>query len=394
MYRIIRHLVEKEQRLAIGLMSGTSLDAIDAALVSIAGSGNDTRVELMHFAILPFSPNERERLLRVCTPGVGTVNEVCSLNAYLGEKFAEAAQLVVTEAGYTMDQIDFISSHGQTVQHMPEAQATLQIGELAVIAARTGRVTVGDFRPADMSLGGQGAPLVPFVDSLLFSAPEESRALLNIGGIANVTVIPQASDSHLLMAFDTGPGNILIDGVVLHVTNGRQSFDRDGILACQGSVHRPLLEQWIAGDQFLHRAPPKSTGREYYTQTVVDKLVREAIGCDLGAPDLVATVTAYTYTSIALQFERFINPYMMYPVSAMWVGGGGAHNPVIMAGLREVLAIPVEPMESIAFSTDAKEAVAFAILGNEFLFGNANNLPTVTGARAPVSMGKLVLPPC
>ncbi|HSL94228.1 MAG TPA: anhydro-N-acetylmuramic acid kinase [Bacillota bacterium] len=392
MYRQIRAVTEKETRLAVGLMSGTSLDGVDAALVLITGSGADTSVELAGFSVLPFTPSEQERLRRLCTPGVGTVDEVCELNVVLGERFAAAALHVTTSSGYTMDDVDFISSHGQTVQHMPACGATLQIGELAVIAARTGRLTVGDFRPADMALGGQGAPLVPFVDKLLFSSADQSRAMLNIGGIANVTVLPAGRGG--VLAFDTGPGNVLIDAVVLALTGGDQAFDRDGLIARAGQVNRRLLDIWLTADDFLYLSPPKSTGREHYTDSMAARLICEAQALGITMPDIVATVSAYTYESIALQFSLHVEPFLMTPVEAMWVGGGGAHNPVLMDGLRRTLKIPVNPMEDIGFSTDAKEAVAFVVLGNEFLFGNHNSLHSVTGASSPAIMGKLVLPPC
>ena len=392
MYRKIRDITNKRTRLAVGLMSGTSLDGVDAALVSVSGSGVETVVELVSFAVLPFTPQEQERLRRVCTPGLGTVDEVCALNVFLGEKFAEAALRVTSSAGYSIDQVDFVSSHGQTVQHMPGSQATLQIGELAVIAARTGRLTVGDFRPSDMALGGQGAPLVPFVDKLLFSSSIQSRAMLNIGGIANVTVLPAGGGE--VIAFDTGPGNVLIDAVVLSLTGGRQTFDKDGLIARTGAVAQGLLETWLATDDFLRLPPPKSTGREHYTQAMVTQMISEAREQGLSDSDIVATVSAYTCASIALQFDLFVHPVLQAPVDSMWVGGGGAHNPVLMEGLKQKLQIPVKHMEDLGFSTDAKEAVAFVVLGNEFLFGRHNSLHTITGASAPAIMGKLVLPPC
>lgn len=392
MFQRIKGIAEKEKRLAVGLMSGTSLDGIDAALVAISGHGPDTRVELIDFAVLPFAPAEQERLRQVCTPGRGTVDEVCALNVLLGEKFATAARLVTEKAGYALDRVDFISSHGQTVQHMPQLGATLQIGELAVIATRTGCVTVGDFRPSDMALGGQGAPLVPFVDRLLFSSPTQSRAMLNVGGIANITVLPVGDQP--VLAFDTGPGNVLLDAVVYELSGGKQGFDCDGMIARLGRVHRELLDAWLAADDFLKLKPPKSTGREHYTQDMATRLVAEARAAGLETSDIVATVAAYTYESIGQQFDIFINPLLTKPVDAMWVGGGGAHNPVLMDGLRQRLGIPVRPMEDIGFSTDAKEAVAFVVLGNEFLLGRHNSLHTITGASAPAVMGKLVLPPC
>ncbi|MEX2103849.1 MAG: anhydro-N-acetylmuramic acid kinase [Bacilli bacterium] len=210
----LQHVLHKSKRLAVGLMSGTSMDGIDAALVEIEGAGVNTKIKLIDFLTYPFTNEERDQILELCRPASGTVDKICEMNVQVGRKFAQAALAVIDKAGINKADVDFISSHGQTIYHMPEKLATLQIGELSVIAAETGCLTVGDFRPADMAVGGQGAPLVPYVDYLLFRSEDKGRVLMNIGGISNVTIIKSGAKPEEVTAFDTGPGNMLIDWIV------------------------------------------------------------------------------------------------------------------------------------------------------------------------------------
>lgn len=393
MYREIRQIAEKSERLVIGLMSGTSLDGVDAALVSISGQGASTRINLRQFISLPYSDEERRYLSLICRPGVGTVDQICEANGWLAERFAEAACAVVKAAGIAMDGVDFISSHGQTVQHMPQSGTTLQIGDISVLAARTGRLTVGDFRPADMAVGGQGAPLVPFVDALLFAEPGQLRALLNIGGIANITVLPPDLDADDVLAFDTGPGNALIDATAALLSGGHQTMDAGGSMALNGTCDNTLLGRWLATDSFLHSPPPKSSGREHYSIDMASALIDEARRQEITDYDIFATISEYTVQALILQFDKFIYPRYGRSFSGMWVGGGGVHNFYLMNRLKTCLNMSVEPMEALDVPSDAKEAVAFAVLGNQFLLGLPNNLPSVTGARVPARMGKLALPP-
>lgn len=386
----LKSITEKKTKLAIGLMSGTSLDGIDAALVEIDDHGVETKVRLIEFSTLNFSDNEKESILRLCNPSTSTVEQICKWNVQLGEKFADAAQLVVKQANRRMADVDFISSHGQTVYHMPNQHATLQIGELAVIAAKTQCVTVGDFRPSDMAVGGQGAPLVPYVDYILFSSQNVGRILLNIGGISNISVIEaNAKPSHII-AFDTGPGNMLIDQIVQIGTNQKYMYDPSGSFASKGKADENFLERILLEDEYILAKPPKSTGREKYTVQRAKEIYTEGIQMNLSFEDIVATVTQYTVMSIAKNIQTFIDPF--YSISEILVGGGGVHNNFLMNELDAKLTQKVRPMEDVGFSSDAKEAIAFAILGNEFINGNSNNLPSATGARIPVSMGKLALP--
>lgn len=390
MLQTLTHVLGKETKLAVGLMSGTSLDGIDAALVEISRNGRDTKVKLVAFETVSYSSKEREELLQLCSPETSAVDQICAWNVKLGHKFAQAALEVIAQAGLQRTDIDFISSHGQTIYHSPEKLATLQIGELAVIAEQTGILTVGDFRPNDLAAGGQGAPLVPFVDFLLFSSLEKGRILLNIGGIANLTVLPKSAQPEEIIAFDTGPGNMLIDAIVRMATQGQSTYDHDGQWASKGSINQLWLEKIIQEDSYLQRDIPKTTGREYYTLQKAQALYEEGMHQGVSIEDILATVTAYTSHSIAHQIAMFVDP--QYDIAEIIVSGGGAHNSFLIRELQKAVQQQVLVMEDIQFSSDAKEAIAFVVLGNQFLHGLANNLPTATGAQRQVSMGKLVFP--
>ncbi|QUI25698.1 anhydro-N-acetylmuramic acid kinase [Vallitalea pronyensis] len=386
----LQHLLEKEKRCAVGLMSGTSLDGIDAALVEIEGSGTKTNVNLLALDTLNFNVDERNRILALCAPETSRVNDICHMNVHLGEKMAEAALKVIHKAGMLPEQVDFISSHGQTIYHMPDDYATLQIGELAVIAARTGILTVGDFRPHDMAVGGQGAPLVPYVDYLLFSHDVKGRAMINIGGISNISILKPQAKADDVIAFDMGPGNMLIDAIMTIGTEDACTYDPNGEYASRGKVYTDWLKAILKRDTYLAKEPPKSTGRESYTYAMAKALYEEGISLGLAFDDIVATVTAYTTESIIGHFKQFIDP--TYNIEEVIISGGGVHNKTIMKGLAQGLKQQVLSMDDWGFSSDGKEAIAFAVLGNECIHGHTNTLPSATGAKKAVSMGKLVLP--
>ncbi|RXJ02541.1 anhydro-N-acetylmuramic acid kinase [Anaerobacillus alkaliphilus] len=390
MIQQLQQIVQKEKKYAVGLMSGTSLDGIDAALVEISYSGENTEVQLLEFETLPYSDLERARFLSLCSPETSSVETICLANVELGKKFAQAALTVIHKAGLVTSDIDFISSHGQTIFHMPEQYATLQIGELAVIAEESGILTVGDFRPSDMAAGGQGAPLVPFVDYLLFKHKHKGRILLNIGGISNISVLKADGKSNEVIAFDTGPGNVLIDSIVIIGSKGELSFDPNGEIARSGTVCNSWLEEIINHDPFVYQQPPKSTGRELYSQEFARHLWEQGQARNMEFKDIVATVTAFTAHSIAINIKRFVDG--RYETEEILVGGGGTYNDTLLAYLQALTDKKVGKMEDWNFSSDAKEAIAFAILGNEFLHGNANNLPSATGAKKQAIMGKLVFP--
>jgi anhydro-N-acetylmuramic acid kinase len=386
----MRYKMNNKKKLAVGLMSGTSLDGIDACLVEIEGNYTDTKINVVDFMTLEYSKEEKERILKLCNINTSKVNEICYMNTYLGKKMGQAALAVCTKANINIENVNFISSHGQTIFHMPDEYSTLQIGELSNIAAVTGCLTVGDFRPSDMAYGGQGAPLVPYVDYILFSNEEKSRVLLNLGGIANITVLKAGGNEEDVLAFDTGPANVLIDEIVRIITDGKTSYDEGGKLAAKGNIDEQWLEEVLLNDSYMSKIPPKSTGREYYTIEFAENLYTMGKAKGLSNYDILATVTAYTAKTIQHQLEMFVSNKCK--IDEVYVSGGGAHNVVIMKLLTKYINAEIKDISGLDFSGDAKEAVAFAILGNEFLSGKTNNIPSSTGSDRKVIMGKLALP--
>jgi anhydro-N-acetylmuramic acid kinase len=373
-----------------GLMSGTSMDGIDVAIVDI----RDAKVRLVAFDVFPYKPALRKEILALCHPDSAKVDRICHLNHVLGEVFADAVLRLCRKRGIAPDSIDLIGSHGQTVWHQPEGgryggrtiRSTLQIGEPSVIAQRTGITTVADFRPRDMAAGGQGAPLVPYADYVLFRDAKVSRAVQNIGGIANVTFLPRACQRDDILAFDTGPGNMVIDGVCRLVTGGKRQYDRGGAMAAKGRIDETLLCEMLE-HPFLRRKPPKSTGREEFGQVYCEWFSRRALKRALAPDDMVATVTAFTARTIAEAYRRFL-PAMP---DDMILCGGGAHNRMLVRMLqRELEAVKIRTTNEFGIDVDAREAVAFAILAWATMRGTANNVPSATGAAAPVVLGKIV----
>lgn len=381
-------LSRKERRLVAGLMSGTSLDGIDVALVKIAGSGLYLRSELVAFRTVGYERSVREAIMAACGRDTSNAELICSLNFTLGEYLAKAAITVCQENGIKLAELDLIGSHGQTIWHEP-GHSTLQIGEAAVIAERTQTITVSDFRVRDVAAGGQGAPLVPYTEYLLYRHPFKTRLLQNIGGIANVTVLPAGGEPDSVIAFDTGPGNMMIDFAVDMLTQGQQTFDHDGEMAGRGAVNSNMLAELMNHPYFI-QTPPKTTGRETFGNEYTAAVVRQWLERGVSAVDIMATLTYFTARSIADSYRQFIFP--VYQADEVIVSGGGIHNKTLLAMLRsELPGIVVSLQEDLGFSSDAKEAVAFAILANEAVCGQPNNLPSVTGARTPVIMGKISL---
>ena len=384
-------LAQKPTKKVIGLMSGTSVDSVDAALVEIQGHGLETQVELLAFHSHPFEAEVRGRIFDLFQPETSRVDELCQMNFRIGEVFADAALAVIREAGLAVKEIDLIGSHGQTVYHLPpqtEAQyvpSTLQIGEPAVIAYRTSIPTIANFRVADLAAGGQGAPLVPYVDYLLFRGTHRTVALQNIGGISNVTLIPAGAAASDVLASDTGPGNMIIDSVMESLTEGAEKYDNAGKLAARGSVRESLLGEWL-GHPFISALPPKTTGREEFGRQFADQAIQQAQDQNVGQANLVATLTAFTAETIFDYYRRFLFPH--YSVDEIYISGGGVHNLTLMEYLERLFQpIPLLPIDSIGFSSDAKEAIAFAILANEAVHGHPTNLPQVTGASQPMVLG-------
>lgn len=357
--------------IAVGLMSGTSLDGIDAALVDVRPRGDGYAIELKRFATTPFSRDLDEGLRAALPPSRTRAADIAQLNVALGEALGDAARAIL--AG---DRCDFVASHGLTLFHDGEARTTLQIGDPFRIRERAGATVCYDFRSADCAAGGHGAPLVPYVDRLLFADDGEDRVALNVGGIANVTLLRRNAEP---AAFDTGPGNMLVDALVLERTGGAQRFDRDGAIAAQGRVSESLLRAMLT-EPYFAQSPPKTTGRERFGEHFLRRYPGLA---ELSTADALATVTELTAATVADAIERagLDEPLVI-------VSGGGAANRTLMARLSARLGrARVERSEAMGVDADAKEAVAFAVLGYETLRGRAANVPPATGARRRTLLG-------
>lgn len=388
-------LTEKTSRLAIGLMSGTCTDGIDAALVQIDGFSTATKVKLLAFITIPYSPSLRSHLLKLSSGSLYGSEEVCKMNFLLGRLFTDASLEVCKKADISPSNIDFIGSHGHTIYHQPNKEtyfhhtltSTLQIGEASIISEAFGCPVISDFRVRDMAAGGQGAPLVPFTEYLLYSQKGITTALQNIGGIGNITFLPANNDMNQVIAFDTGPGNMIIDALVFIYTNGEKQYDKEGSIAKSGRVHTPLLN-WLLEDPYLYRKPPKTTGREYYGTQFVSNLLEKAKEYNLSLPDIIATATMFTAKSI----EISVTNYLPKLPDRIIIGGGGSLNHTLMENIKTCLPNSnVITNEDLGLDGNAKEAVAFAVLANETLFCSDNTIPAATGAAHSVVMGKITL---
>jgi anhydro-N-acetylmuramic acid kinase len=387
--------MSKKPMLVLGMMSGTSADGIDVALARISGAPPQLNAKLLGHASVKFPPAIRKEILRVAEQQPITAGELSQLNFRLGEIFAGAALSACRKFRVSPKRISLIGSHGQTIFHQGRSMpyfgsptaSTLQIGEPAVIAARAGITTVGDFRPADVALGGQGAPLVPYVDYLLYRHPKLGRVSLNLGGIGNVTVLPHTAKPEEVFAFDTGPANMLIDALVLHFTRGRRGFDKNATLAAQGRSLPALLDD-LMRDPYLKLAPPKSTGREYYGHAYLRKVLTLGRRHRATPNDLIHAATIFTALSVVDALNRFVLPKTK--IHQLIVSGGGAHNPLILAQLSAALpGVEVLPSSNLGIPEDAKEAFAFALLAYETFHQRPANLPSATGARGPAILGKI-----
>lgn len=375
----------------IGMMSGTSGDGIDAAIVELTGQPPSLIWKLIKHTHVPFSEEIQAEIFACFNPKTSGVDRLCALNFSLGRIYAQAALQVIELSGLRPQDIDLIGNHGQSLWHIPfgPQASTLQIGEAAVIAELTGITTIHNFRSRDMAAGGQGAPLVSFVDSLLFSNPQTSRVLQNIGGIANGTYLPNAlqiSQGEKPFAFDTGPGNMLIDDAIRRISGGHQQFDTDGALAGQGKVAEKLLDQWIGNEPYFKLTPPKTTGRELFGEQYGAVLWNLAKHANLSDADFAATITAFTARTIAHAYRDFL-PALPEEVV---VSGGGAYNRALLKMLAaEIAPARVRTIDELGMSPDAKEAVAFAVLAYETWHNRPSNLPSATGARKLVVLGSI-----
>jgi anhydro-N-acetylmuramic acid kinase len=420
---------ERESRaaLVLGLMSGTSADGIDVALARVSVARPQRGAELLAHTALKLPATVRKEILRVAEQQPVTAGGLSQLNFRLGEVFAEAALAACRKFRIAPGRIALIGSHGQTVFHQgapvkylgARTASTLQIGEPSVIAARTGITTVGDFRPADIAAGGQGAPLVPYADYLLYHHAKLGRVALNLGGIANFTVIPAGAQSSDVFAFDTGPANMVIDALVAHFSEGRQGFDKNAQLAAQGRSLPALLDELLR-DRYLKLAPPKSTGREYFGRGYTERLIQLGRRHHAKPNDLIRTATILTALSIVDALHRFVLP--KHKIHQMIVSGGGAKNPLILAQIAAALggvvhvagrssgrsrrgkadtiggapsegAIEIMPSSALGVPEEAKEAYAFALLAYETFHRRPSNIPSATGAQRPAILGKICYAP-
>ena len=394
------HIAVKESRLVVGLMSGTSVDGIDAALVEITGHGATARVKLLAFDSYPFPPALRAKVFRLFNPKEARIDAICQLDFLLGELFAAAVDRLLRDCGRKREDIDIVATTGQTVWHDPEpvvetsdipwldhpleTRSTFAIGQSAVIAERTGITTVGDLRVRDVAAGGQGAPLIAYADWVLLRDEKLGRCIQNIGGIGNVTYLPPAATPDDVIAFDTGPGNMVIDALAEVATGGALKFDRDGELGARGTVQPALLEAWM-DDVYFTKAPPKTTGREHFGVQFARRIMTEAQGVKI--EDLIATATALTAESIARAYRDFVMP--RGAIDEVVVGGGGSQNPTLMKMLRARL--PHQRLishEDLGIDSNAKEAIALAIIANDAVAGLNTNIPGATGGR-PTVLGKI-----
>jgi anhydro-N-acetylmuramic acid kinase len=382
--------------LVIGLMSGTSADGVDAALVEWpdAAAARPFRLRALAECRYPAQLQARiHRLAAGAVPGPDCLREVVALDVLLADRFAEAAERAAREAGVELTQVDAIASHGQTIAHHPELEGTLQIGCPSRLAERTGCRVVADFRPRDMAAGGEGAPLAPFFHLAAFGDAVEARGVLNLGGIANLSYLPPGADPDGVIAFDVGPANSLIDGVVAGLSDGRERMDEGGARARRGQIDPALLEQ-LLDDDFLRRTPPKSTGRERYGSAEVDALLRDwrRRTDELDDDDLVATLVAFTTEGVGRACRDFLPGRGTQPcLDRLLVGGGGAANPAIMAGLEAALpGVVVQAFDDYGVPVQAAEAMAFSLMGRNALLGLPNHLPRTTGASAARVLGEHV----
>ena len=394
----LMHVATKYSRRIIGLMSGTSLDAIDVAMVRIEKHGLTAKVRLEHFREFPYPPKIRSVVRELFDPKRARIDDICRYDFILGEVFAAAVLRMLKETRIKAESVDLIASAGQTIWHDPElsviqpdvdwiegsieTRSTFAIGQSAVIAERTGIITVGDLRVRDVAAGGQGAPLVPYFDWVLLRHKSRGRCIQNIGGIGNVTYIPPKANWDDVIAFDTGPGNMIIDELAWVATNGRQTYDVDGVLGEAGKVRQDLLDRWMA-DPYFAKSPPKTTGRELFGAQFANRIIEESPDIDLH--DLIATATALTAESIARAYRDFVHP--LGPVHEVMLAGGGAKNPTLVRMLAE--RMPKQKLK-IYKASEAKEAMAMAMIANDSVVGLVTNVAGATGGR-PTVLGKICL---
>ena len=388
--RLIK-LLKKNKKTVIGLLSGTSVDSIDAVLVQIAGSGLETRIKVTDFTELPIPKDVRQAIFRNSDKKTARVDEISGLNTIIGALFSDAVLKILRRNKLNPASVDLIGSHGQTIHHLPaktdyvgyKMKSTLQIGDPSIIANLTGITTVGDFRIADCAVDGDGAPLVPYLDHIMFTHKSKNRALLNIGGIANITVLKKNARKQDVFAFDTGPGNMLIDGTMYHLF--KMKYDKNSFAGKRG-ILAPELFNFLLTDPVYRAEPPKSTGREHYGMEFQKRLLGKF--WKVNKFDFIRTVTEFTAFSIWYNYNNFVEPEVK--ADELIVSGGGALNPLLMKLLKNYFkGVKVSKLVMNGITAKNKEAVLFAVLANECIAGNPANMNRVTGSTKDVILGKI-----
>jgi len=391
----------KKDTLIIGLMSGTSLDGVDATLVRIS-QDKDDKVSLLYHHYLPYSHEMREKISGVCRKDTATISDIVDVHFGLSRWYAKAVNTLLEKSGYEADSIDAISMHGQTVWHSPipapfpgpdgefGVTGTLQLGNPLVLKELTHIPVVSDFRSADMAVGGEGAPLAPYSDYMMFGSTQEGRIIQNIGGIGNATILPAVHGQRDVFAFDTGPGNMVIDELVSIYTDNQQLYDDKGEIARGGTVNEMIITHFMK-DSYYKKSPPKSTGREVYGKDFTRTFLAMCTENHLSLVDAIATATAFTAQTISQSYKDFILPF--HRISKVLVCGGGALNLTLldMIGQRLPEGIEVTTTSAFGIPDQGREAMAFAIIAHQSLLGKSGNLPQVTGARVPVVLGTITL---
>jgi len=387
----LEELSKKQTKLVIGLMSGTSVDGIDVVLLKVTDNGTNTKFEQLEFETYPFPEGFKEFVLKNSLRDTSNVEDICRLNMLYPQLYAEAIFKLCEKAKIKISDVDLIGNHGQTIHHLPKPHkmfgyivtSTLQISDTSALAKLTGVVTVGNFRNADMAFGGQGAPLVPYFDYIIFSSKEKNRGLLNIGGISNMTVLPKNCTVKDVLAFDCGPGNMIIDGLMKKFFG--KGYDKDGEIARSGNLNDKLFS-FLKEHEYYKVTPPKSTGREIFGEKYIEQILD--IAGDIAKEDIIRTVTEITSYAIYYSYEKFMKSET--EIEELLVSGGGAHNKYMMQLLQNYFgSAKVMKIEEYGYSSDAKEAICFAILANETISGNCANVPRTTGAKAPVILGTI-----
>jgi len=391
-------IAARDRRCVAGVMSGTSLDGIDVVIADLDGHGQNLLIRNCHQATYEFPEDLRDSLGQATSQEQIGVAKLSQLHVRLAHEYAHTIRATLKQHEIKIQQLDLVGCHGQTIRHIPveseiagkEIQSTLQIGDSSTLAQLLHVPVIGDFRMADMACGGEGAPLVPYFDYVAFSHPSETRGCLNLGGVANLTMLPPNGQIEDVYGFDTGPGNLLIDFLCRHHLD--IPYDKGGRIALSGAVNESLLSELLE-DRYFHESPPKSTGRQYLSRAFLNLF--ESYSSQLSSVDIIATATALTAASVWHAYERYIMPHHI--LNRLIISGGGAHNQALLELLNEyfgrsISSIIIEPSSQLGIDIDSKEALCFAVLAHESANGIPTNIPSVTGADRPTVLGKLSIP--